>query len=187
MNPAIVDDPGPGGLPQVLEVPPEDRFEMLGEPPTDPRFALELFLNPSVPRPPGRFEGLARCSRAELEHTLECWRSLGAAVDLLDGEDRERAAGSAWYAAEFIVDLVSWFGPIVKSVCVIRECVAVVEFERAPFSGAVGWATFSGTRTYTLSVHRGNVEEYSVPRPLASWTDEPDHVHGSVAKVWMAP
>ena len=41
----------------------------------------------------------------------------------------------------------------------IRECVAVVEFERAPFSGAVGWATFSGTGTYTLYVHRGDVEE----------------------------
>ncbi len=159
MNPAIVDDPGLGGLPQALQVPPEDRFEALDEPPTDPRLVLELCVNPSVPRPPGRYEGLARCSRAEVEHALGCWRSLGAAVDLLDGEDRERAAAAAWYAAEFIVDLVSWFGPIVKSVCVIRECVAVVEFERAPLSGAVGWATFSGTGTYTLYVHRGSVEE----------------------------
>ena len=158
-NPAIVEGPGPGGLPQALEVQPEDRFEALHEPPADPRFVLELCLNPSMPRPPWRHEGLARCSRPEAEHALACWRSLGAAVDLLDEVDRERAAASAWYAAEFIVDLVSWFGPIVKSVCVIRECVAVVEFERAPFSGAVGWATFSGTGTYTLYVHRGNVEE----------------------------
>ena len=158
-NPAIIDDPGPGGLPQALEVPPEDRFEALDESPTDPRFVLDLCLNPSVPRAPGRYEGIARCSRAEVEHALACWRSLGAAVDMLDGEDRERAAAAAWYAAEFIVDLVSWFGPIVKSVCVIRECVAVVEFERAPLSGTVGWATFSGTGTYTLYVHRGNVEE----------------------------
>ena len=158
-NPAIVDDPGPGGLPQALEIPLEERFEALDEPPTDPRFVLDLCLNPSVPRPPGRYEGLARCSRVEVEHALACWRSLGAAVDMFDGEDRERAAASAWYAAKFIVDLVSWFGPIVKSVCVIRECVAVVEFERAPLSGAVGWATFSGTGTYTLYVHRGNVEE----------------------------
>ena len=30
---------------------------------------------------------------------------------------------------------------------------------RAPFSGAVGWATFAGTGTYTLYVHRENVEE----------------------------
>ena len=158
-NPAIVDDPSSGCLPQPLEVLPEDRFEALDEPPTDPRFVLELCLNPSVPRSPRRYESLARCSRAEVEHALACWRSLGAAVDLLDGEDRERAAAAAWYAAEFTVDLVCWFGPIVKSVCVIRECVAVVEFERAPLSGAVGWATFSGTGTYTLYVHRGNAEE----------------------------
>ena len=57
------------------------------------------------------------------------------------------------------MDLAGWFGPIVKSVCVIRECKAVVAFERAPLSGAMGWATFSGTETYTLYVHRGNVEE----------------------------
>ena len=158
-NPAIVGDPGQGDLPQALEVPPEDRFEALDEPPTDPRFVLELCLNPSVPRPPGRYEGLARCNRAEVEHTLACWRSLGTAVDLLDGEDRERAAAAAWYAAEFIVDFVSGFGPIVKSVCVIRECVAVVEFEPAPLFEAVGWATFSGAGTYTLYVQRGNVEE----------------------------
>ena len=158
-NPAIVGGSGQGGLPQALEVPPDNRFEALDELPTDPRFVLELCLNPSVPRPPGRYEGLARCSRAEVEQALACSRSLGAAVDMLDGEERERAAASAWYAAEFIVDLVSWFGPIVKSVCILRECVAVVEFERAPLSGAVGWATFSGTGTYTLYVHRGNVEE----------------------------
>ena len=162
-NPAIVDDPGPGGLPQALEIPPEERFEALDEPPTDPRFVLDLCLNPSVPRPPWHYEGLARCNRVEVEHALACWRSLGAAVDMFDGEDRERAAASAWYAAKFIVDLVSWFGPIVKSVCVNRECVAVVEFERAPLSGAVGWATFSGTGTYTLYVHRGNVEEVVLP------------------------
>ena len=66
---------------------------------------------------------------------------------------------SAWYAFRFVLDLVSRFGAIVKSVCVIRECVAVVELERAPFSGAVAWATFSGTGTYTLYVDRGGVEE----------------------------
>ncbi len=158
-NPAIVRGSGQGGLPLALEVPAADRFEALDEPPTDPRFVLELCLNPSVPRPPRRYEGLARCSRAEVEHALACWRSLGTAVDLLDGQDRERASASAWYAAEFIVDFVSWFGPIVKNVCVIRECVAVVEFKRASLSGAVGWATFSGTGTYTLYVHRRNVEE----------------------------
>ena len=158
-NPAIIEDPGPRGLPQGLEVQREDRLDPLHELPTDPRFVLDLCLNPSVPRPPWRHKGLARCTRAEVEHALACRRSLGAAVDLLDGEERERAAAAAWYAVEFIVDLVSWFGPIVQSVCIIRECVAVVEFERAPFSRAVGWATFSGTGTYTLYVHRGDVEE----------------------------
>ena len=159
-NPAIVDDRGAGGLPKALEVPPEDRFEPMDQPPTDPRVVLDLALNPSVPRPPRHHEGLARCAPSEVEHVLGCWRSLGTAVDMLDGEDRERAAASAWYAAQFIADLASWFGPIVKSVCVIRECVAVVEFERAPLSGAVGWATFSGAGTYTLYVHRDNVEEF---------------------------
>ena len=174
-NPAIVGDLGQGGLPQALEVLPQDRFEGLDEPPTDPRFVLELCLNPSVPRPPGRYEGLARCSRAEVEHALACWSTLGTAVDLLDGEDRERAAAAAWYAAEFIVDFVSWFGPIVKSVCVIRECVAVVEFQRAPLSGAVGWATFSGAGTYdcfcpfawarsSLSLLRSSVRKPEGPR-----------------------
>lgn len=164
MSPAIIDNPSPGGLPHGLEVPPEDRFEALDGRPTDPRVVLELFLNPSTPRPPGHDEVLAQCSRSGLEHALACWRSLGAAVDLLKGEDRERAAAAAWYAAELIVDLVSRFGPIVKSVCVIRGCVVVVEFERAALSGAVGWATFSGTETYTLYIHRENVEEIVYPR-----------------------
>ena len=124
---------------------------------------LNLFINPSTPRPPGRYEVLEQCSRSDLEHALACWRSLGAAVNLLEHEDRERAAAAAWYAAEFIVDLVSQFGPIVKSVCVIRECVVVVEFERAPISAAVGWATFSGTETYTLCIQQENVEEIVYP------------------------
>ena len=159
MNPAIVDALGSGDPPKGLEVPPEDRFDAPDHSPTDPRLVLELLLNPSVPRPPGSYDALARCSQAEMEHALGCWRSLGAAVDMLGGKERERAASSAWYAADFIVNLVSRFGPIVKSVCLIRECVAVVEFVRAPLSEAVGWATFSGAGTYTLCVRRGNVEE----------------------------
>ncbi len=163
MNPAIIDSPNPGGPSYGLEVPSEDRFEALHVRPTDPRVVLELFHNPSTPRPPGHYEVLAQCSRSDLAHVLACWRSLGAAVDLLEGEDRERAASAAWYAAEFIVDLVSRFGPIVRTLCVIRECVVVVEFKRAPISGAVGWATFSGTETYTLYVQRDNVEEIVYP------------------------
>ena len=45
----------------------------------------------------------------------------------------------------------------------IRECVAVVELEPAPFSDAVAWATFSGTGTYTVHVQRGYVEELVFP------------------------
>ena len=109
---------------------------------------------------------------------VACWRSLGAAVDMLDEKDRERAAASAWYAAKFIVDFVSWFGPIVKSVCVIREWVAVMEFECAPLSG---------TETYALRAP-GERGRDSVPRRLlASWTCELKHVHGSVTEVWVAP
>lgn len=158
-SPAFGDDPGSGDPPEALQVPREDQLEALNQPPTDPRYVLELCLNPSLPRAPRRYEGLGRFSQAEVEHALACWRSLRAVVELLDEKDREQAAASAWYAAEFIVDLVSWFGPIVKSVCMIRECVAVVELKRAVFSGAVGWATFSGTGTYTLYVRRGNTED----------------------------
>ena len=184
-NPVIVDDPGATGLPQALEVPPEHRLGAPDQRPTDPRVVLELSLNPSVPRPPGRYEGLARCTPPEVEHVLACWRSLGAAVDMLDGEDREQAAASAWYAAKFIADLVSWFGPIVKSLCVIRECVAVVEFERAPLSGAVGWATFSGAGTYTLYVHRENIEEVVLSGRFKAGRISPDtYVKGLQRHGW---
>lgn len=156
VNPSLVDDLAP---PKGLEIPLGDRLDAPAHPPMDPRVVLELFHNPSVPRPPGVYGNLPQCSQSEIEHALGCWRSLGAAVDMLDGDERERASASAWYAAEFIVDLVSTFGSIVRSVCLIRECVAIVEFVRAPLSQAVGWATFSGSGTYTLCVRRGNVEE----------------------------
>ena len=166
-NPAIVQDPAPDSLPHHLEVEPVDRWDELDELPADPRMVLELRFNPALPRPPWRHEAVGRCNRVDVQHALACTRSLAAAVDLLDGEDREHAAASAWYAAEFILDLVSWFGPVVKSVCVVRECVAVVELERAPLSDAVGWATFSGTGVYTLYVHRANVEEFVYPGDLS--------------------
>ena len=108
-------------------------------------------------------QGLRRCSRAEIDHVQACGQSLGRAVELLDGVERERAAASVWYGFRFIQDLVGLFGPIVRTVCVIGECVAVVELERAPLSGAVAWATFSGTGTYTVYVHRGKVEELVFP------------------------
>ena len=66
------------------------------------------------------------------------------ALSLLNGADQERTAASAWYAFRFVLALIRRFGAIVKSVCVIDECVVVVELERARSTGAVGWATFSG-------------------------------------------
>ena len=144
--------------PQALSVPAGVRYEALEEHPVDPRLVLDLCLNPSVPKPPMTYEGLARCNWSEIGQALACGRSLGMAVDLLKDVEQDRAAASAWYAFRFILDLVSLFGPVVKSVCVIRECVAVVDLERAPFLGAVAWATFSGTGTYTLYINDGNVE-----------------------------
>ena len=160
-NPAIVTDAG--SFPEALEIPPEVRFDSVEERPVHPGFVLELCLSPSAPRPPLEHQGLRRCSRAEVDHVQACGQSLGRAVELLDGVERERAAASVWYAFRFIQDLVGLFGPIVRTVCVIRECVAVVELEPAPLSNAVAWATFSGTGTYTVYVHRGKVEELVFP------------------------
>ena len=162
-NPAIVENPRMGRLPDGLNVPEDLRFDSLEKHPVHPEFILDLCLNPSIPRPPQEYSALRRFSPSEVGHAIACYRSLGMAVDLLEGADQERAAASAWYAFRFVLDLVSRFGAIVKAVCVIRESVAVVELERAPFSGAVAWATFSGTGTYTVYVDRGKVEELIFP------------------------
>ena len=161
----VVGGDGSGGRvhPEGLALPPGVIYESLDDHPVDPRLVLELCLNPSMPKHPMAYEGFARCSWSEIGHALACGRSLGMAVDLLKGVEQARAAASAWYAFRFILDLVSLFGSIVKSVCVIRECVAVVELERAPLSGAVAWATFSGTGTYTLYINDGNIQELVFP------------------------
>ena len=165
----VVAGDGSGGRvhPEGLALPPGVLYESLDEHPVDPRLVLELCLNPSAPKPPMAYEGFARCSWSEIGHALACGRSLGMAVDLLKGVEQARAAASAWYAFRFILDLVSLFGSIVKSVCVIRESVAVVELERAPLSGAVAWATFSGMGTYTLYINDGNVQELVFPGGLS--------------------
>ena len=157
-SPSIIQDTGPQALAKALEVPPELRLEPRVEPPVHPGFVLDLCLNPSVPRPPLKYEGLERCNFSEIEHVFACGRALGSAVEQVPDALREAAGASAWYAYLFIQDLVCLFGPLVKSLCVIRECVAVVELERAPFSGGVAWATFSGTGAYTLHVQHGGLE-----------------------------
>ncbi len=175
-NPEIVKNPRLGRLPDELGVPENVRFDSLVEHPLHPEFVLDLCLNPSIPKPPLEYSPLKRFSPSEVGHVMACHQSLGMAVDLLKGVDQEWAAASVWYAFKFVLDLVSRFGAIVKSVCVIRECVAVVELKRATFSGAVAWATFSGTGTYTLYVDQGNVEElvfsgrFSRARPMSEST-----------------
>ena len=158
MNRSIIQDSSLREPAKELEVPPELRLESRVQPPVHPGYVLNLCLNPSVPRPPQNYEGLERSNRSEIEHVLASGRALGSAVEQVPDALRETAAASAWYAYLFIQDLVSLFGPVVKSLCVISECVAVVELVRAPSSGAVAWATFSGAGAYTLHVKLPTVE-----------------------------
>ena len=164
---SVMDNFNSDDLSQKLKIPSENQFKVLDEVPTDQRRLLKFAFDPSVPMPPMRSESPARCSPIEMKHVLECWYALNGIVTRLSGGDQERAAASAWYAAGFIVDLVSWFGRIVKSVRVIRqECLAVVDFENAPLSGSIGWATFSGTGTYTLYVQHGITKEKILVYPV---------------------
>ena len=158
-TPGIIADSDLHGPAGALRIPPDLRFVSPAEVPVHPGYLLDLCLNPSVPRPPGRYEGLERCNKSEIEHSLGCGQALGGAVERVPDGLREMAAASAWYAFLFIQDVVSLFGPVVKNVCVIRECVAVVQLEPAPLSGAIARATFSGAGAYTLLVRGGDVEE----------------------------
>ncbi|MCY4499006.1 MAG: hypothetical protein OXC14_17195 [Rhodospirillaceae bacterium] len=158
-TPGIVADCNLHTLAGSLRIPPDLRFASPAEPPLHPEYLLDLCLNPSVPRPPASFEGLERCNESEIKHALACWQALRGAVEQVPDGLREMAAASAWYAFLFIQDVVSLFGSVIKNVCVIRECVAVVQLEPAPFSGAAAWATFSGAGAYLIHVHCRNVEE----------------------------
>ena len=162
-NPALADGPSIGARPVGLVVPPDLRYETLDEHPADPRLVLEFCLNPSVPKPPIPYAGLSRCSPLETAHVLACGESLWMAVDLLDGVERARAAASAWYAQRFVLDLVTRFGPIVHTVCIIRDSLAVVELTPARLTGAIAWAALSGAGTYLLYIDDGQVEEKVFP------------------------
>ena len=155
--------------PKPFDVPPELRYETLDQHPTNPRLILEMCLNPSVPKPPMPYEGFSQFSEAELDHILACGQSLAMAVDLLDSAEQAFAAGSAWYAHRFILDLVALFGPIVNSVCLIRDGVAVVVLDRAPKTEATAWATFSGVGAYSLYVDGGSVLESVAPGGTSRW------------------
>lgn len=145
--------------PESFKLPSSVLLEPLEEHPVDPRLILNMCLNPSIPKPPIPYEGFSRFNKSEIYHALACSWSLGMAVNLLKGTEQARAAASAWYAFRFVLDLVALFGPIVKSVCIIRECVAVVELKRSPMSDSVAWATISGTGTYTLYIDDGITED----------------------------
>lgn len=166
-NPAIVEKPRLGRAPPELEVPEDLRFDVEDGPPVPPEFILDLCLNPSLPRPPGQYPRLKRLSGPELGHAMGSYWTLTTALGLVDGADQERAAASAWYAFRFVLDLIASFGAIVKSLCVIDECVVVVELEPAQSTGAVAWATFSGTGTYTLYVDRGGEQELVYPQQFS--------------------
>ena len=84
-------------------------------------------------------------------------------MELLEGTERARAAASAWFAQRFILDLVTRFGPIVHSVCIIRDSLAVVQLTQAPLTRAVAWVVLSGTGTYLLNIDDGKVEEKVFP------------------------
>ena len=162
-NPLLAEGTPIGTPPTGLTIPHELRYDTLDEHPIDPRYVLELCLNPSEPKPPMPVKGLTRCTPTELAHVLGCGQSLRMAVDLLNGTERARAAASAWFAQRFILDLVTRFGPIVHSVCIIRDSLAVVQLTRAPLARAVAWVVLSGTGTYLLNIDDGKVEEKVFP------------------------
>ena len=149
--------------PEHLSVPPKIAYEARTVLPWDPELIIEYCLDPSRPRALGMHDAATDWTTEEIGHVLACHRSLGIAVELVPELERERAAASAWYALGFVADLVTEFGPIARSVCIIREAIAVVELSRARFSGAVGWLTFSGSGTYTLHIRKGYVEEFTLP------------------------
>ena len=152
-----------GEWPDQMSVPSEVAYEKSQSLPWHPELILEYCLEPSLSRAPGPYGARLECTTEEFEHVLGCVKALEIAVELVPEAERERAAAAAWYALGFIEGLTVEFGPIVESVCIIRGAVAVVELVRARFSGAVGWATFSGSGTYTLYIRGRNAEEFTFP------------------------
>ena len=98
-----------GRLPDGLVVPDDVRFDQVQAPPMHPELILDLCLNSSVPLPPMEYSPLRRFRPSEMGHAMACYRSLGMAVDLLEGVELERGAASAWNAFSFVLDLGSCF------------------------------------------------------------------------------
>lgn len=158
VDPIIVEDFNPSDPIDELKIPTDLMLESETETPIHPGFILDLCLNPSIPRPPREYKNLERCGQFEIKHILACGEALNSAIEQVPNALQEAAAASSWQAFLFIRGLVSSFGPIVKGICIIRECIAVVELNRAPFSGTIAWTTFSGTGTYTIHIYNRSME-----------------------------
>lgn len=163
MNPEIAVGPAIGTPPRELSIPPELRYDISNNYPADPRFILDLCLNPSRPRAPIHNRDLSKYSQDEIAHVLACGDTLQRAVDLLESNEQPQAVASAWYAQRFILDLVLSFGSIVRNVCIIRDGVAVVQLMQAQRTDAFASAAFSGTGTYLLHIDDGRVEDNMFP------------------------
>ena len=109
--PSIAADPSLRGLDGALRIPPDLRFASPPEAPVHPGYLIDLCLNPSVPRPPGRLESVERLNKSEIAHALACGQALGGAVERVPDSLREMAAASAWYAFLFIQDVLACSDP----------------------------------------------------------------------------
>ena len=87
-NPAIVENPRLGRLPDGLDVPEMCGSTRWKSTRCTSEFILDLCLNPSVPKPPLEYSPLRRFSPSEVGHAIACYRSLEMAVDLLEGVDQ---------------------------------------------------------------------------------------------------
>ena len=186
-NPTIVADSDPRSLPRVLEVSQEDQLESLAQPPTDPRFVLELCLNPSLPRPPRPYNGLSRCTQAEVEHTLGCLALLGRS----GGHARRRGSGTGSGVGVVGCRVHCGSGKLVRTdreerVRHPRVCGGRGIRARAAFRSCGLGDVFRNRNLHTL---RAPAERTGgrFRRPLASRTDESRQLHGRIAEAWVAP
>ena len=54
-----------------------------------------------------------------------------------------------------------------RSVCIMRDSIVVVELMRAPLTGAITEAAFSGAGTYLLHIDDGRTEDNVFPREVS--------------------
>ena len=68
-EPALIENGGVHDLARMLKVPPEIRLEAQQMPPVHPSHFMELFWNPSVPRPPRNQAGFDHGCRSNPAHS----------------------------------------------------------------------------------------------------------------------